>query len=91
MPTGDDADSGGGEYRAVQWANQRKCELPELPRPGATVCLVPHPSGGAPVLIVGDCRIYYVWAGPVLFLFCLYDPGFDASAYLGKVFAVREA
>jgi hypothetical protein len=32
-----------------------------------------------------------VWAGPVLFLFCLYDLGFDASGYLGRVFAVREA
>jgi hypothetical protein len=90
MATGTgDAGSGGDEYRAVEWTNQPEGELPKLPRPGATVCLVPHPHGVAPVLIVGDCGVYCVWGGPVLFLFCLYDPSFDASGYLGKVFAVR--
>src|SRR5262245_57962054 len=82
---------GESEYQAIEWANQPEDELPKLPRPGTTVSLVPYPRGGAPTLIVGDCRVYKVWAGPVLFLFCLYGPGFDASGYLGKVFAVREA
>jgi hypothetical protein len=90
VPAGaDSAGSGGDGYRAVKWTKQPEGELPELPRPGETVCLVPHPHGVAPVLIVGDCRLFYVWAGPVLFFFYLYDPGFDASGYLGRVFAVR--
>jgi hypothetical protein len=83
-------DSGEGEYQAVEWVNQNEDKLPKLPRPGATVCLVPYPHGVAPSLIVGDCRVYKVWAGPVLFLFCLYDAQFDASGFLGKVFVVRE-
>jgi hypothetical protein len=92
VPAGNnDAGPGGGGYRVVEWSNQPEGEFPELPPPGATVCLVPHPHGVAPVLIAGDCRLFYVWAGPVLFFFFLYDPGFDASGYLGKVFAIREA
>ena len=91
MPvTTTDRDSGENEYQAVEWANQPEDELPKLPRPGTTVSLVSYPRGDAPSLIVGDCRIYKVWAGPVLFLFCMRDTRFDASSYLGNVFAVRE-
>jgi hypothetical protein len=81
----------GGEYQAVEWVNQPDDELPKLPRSGATVYLVPHPDRATQTLVVGDCRVYRVWAGPVLFLFCLYDAGFDASGYLGRIFSVREA
>jgi hypothetical protein len=83
-------DSGESDYRAVEGTNQPEDELPRLPRAGATVCLIPHPHGVSPILIVGDCRLYLVWAGPVLFQFCLYDPKFDASRFLGNIFVVRE-
>jgi hypothetical protein len=82
--------SGESEYRAVEWVNQPDDELPSLPRPGATVCLAPYPQGVSPTLIVGDCRLFLVWAGPVLFFFFLYVAEFDASGFLGKVFVVRE-
>ena len=84
------SDSGEGEYQAVEWANQKEDKLPKLPRPGATVCLVPYPHGATPALIVGDWRFFKQWAGPVHFLFVLYDAHFDVSGFLGKVFAVRE-
>jgi hypothetical protein len=82
--------SGENEYKAIEWTNQPEEEIPRLPRPGKTVCLIPHPDGVGQTLIVGGCRVFKVWGGPVLVLFCLYIAQFDASSFLGKVFIVRE-
>ena len=54
-----DRNSDESEYRAIEWVNQPKEELPKLPRAGATVCLVPHPHGVTPTLIVGDCKVLF--------------------------------
>src|SRR5262249_49915570 len=88
MPTNKaERDSGESEYRTFVWANQPEDELPELPRPGATVCLVPYPHGVSPTL---EYKAFFVWAGPMLFFFCLYAVEFDLSGFLGKVFVIRE-
>lgn len=84
-PASDDA--GGEGYRVITFSNQPD-DLSAVPRPDATVCLTPYPNGRTPALIVADWKAAGIWAGPVLFWFYLYVPQFDASPFLGKVFAL---
>jgi hypothetical protein len=84
------ANPGKPEFQVVTWTNAKNDVFTNISGYTKMVCLDPYPSTSAPSLIADECKVYKVWGGPVLFLFCIYDDRFDASAYLGNIYSVND-
>jgi len=70
------------EYVKAQFGEMARDWIPSGP-----LTLTPHREGGDPALTVSEYRIFEVWAGRILFFLSVYDAAFDASPFIGRVYA----
>jgi hypothetical protein len=64
-------------------------ELPDDYLPSGPLDLTPYPGGGAPSLTAHHYKVAEPLHGPVWFFLKVYDPDFDGSPFVGRVYAAE--
>jgi hypothetical protein len=72
------------EYEAVGWLELHRTYLPSGP-----LDLTPYPDGGGVALTVFDYGIGGSFHGPAIFALKVHEASFDASPFLGRVYAAE--